>query len=261
MVLDSSLSQPAASSARDKPFRLLDLPQEVQDSVYSQAFHIFDLELRTTSRADTFKIRGLPRGAKALQLVCHKIARDTQQVLQQKYSGLLKLSGRQEFSLVALRKLSRSSSMIWILQSSTILRVLYHTFLASSTLYRQEALSLSPWSSVLDHLSNVEILLVVTVVEASTLNLDKASLPEDQARRERMIQIQVENWVNAQRSIVDLSHLLELDLLGLYLLARRLSDNRRACRVHFERVTVVKHEDVTYAEAVSCDTKKLETVY
>lgn len=110
----------------ETPFRLLDLPQELQDNIYSKYMTAFDLEI-VASTADDHHVRGMADTC-ALRRTCRRVAEDVHKVQQKHYSGVLKLvlKSNESWALNAILRLASSSSRDrWVAEHTTIVDLKY----------------------------------------------------------------------------------------------------------------------------------------
>lgn len=105
----------------DQPFRLFDLPQEIQDKIYCEYYGPYDLELTESDQRSSNNlptVRGLPAYA-SLERTCRKVREDASKCRKQCYSGTLRITEEKYTYKRRLRRLRYFGPTSWWAASTT----------------------------------------------------------------------------------------------------------------------------------------------
>lgn len=112
------------TNTSSQPFRLLDLPQEIQDKIYGHYHGRYDLKLKskqsvTPDGTSIFEpVVGYEQDHINLELACRKVRQDSSKVRQGCYSGVLRLEEWKKAINLAIRQLEKHVMGSFIISST-----------------------------------------------------------------------------------------------------------------------------------------------
>lgn len=232
------------------PFRLLDLPQELQDKIYATNVGIYDIEL-WGCKFDEFLFRPTS-DCSALKQTCRKVLEDVRKIEQKSYSGNLKvfIEGYKSDMLAGVTKLGRPDSRTYrYAQQTTDVQI--KDTICYSTFREHSIVDVEHWTQALSALPHLAKL---------RLNHNSSHFPgqySDDYVPRRAFRDGTETALLDGQFDETLAN--GIHCIGLQYILRKVSVGKGNIDVHFKHVQSLILNDELQVRMVSADTVLIES--